>query len=176
MQHARRADCSMFISAPWAIFINSVGPKTTPAALFPMHQAPTCLTAKSSRRFVKRWAARKRERERKRGGKNSQVTITAGQYFIKMKCSGTVYTAARETRRASEPTHVKLLSAGVFLARCVWRRGSGDAGGSRGPPGPSLISTERFREKNPQFFRNNRTHGPLAACCFFKFSILCFII
>lgn len=60
-----------------------------------------------------------RERERKREGKNSQVTITAGQYFIKMKCSGTVYTAARGTRRVSEPTRVKLLSAGVFLARCV---------------------------------------------------------
>lgn len=155
MQHtlAQHADCSMFISALWAIFINSVGPKTTAAALFPMHQAPTCLTAKSSRRFVKRWAAR--ERERKREGKNSQVTITAGQYFIKMKCSGTVYTAARGTRRVSEPTRVKLLSAGVFLARCVWRRGSGDRGGSRGPPGLSLISTERFREKNPQFFLNN---------------------
>ncbi len=123
-------------------------PQDDASRLIP-HASSTNLPHRQEQPQICQKMSRAREREREReGGKNSQVTITAGQYFMKMKCSGTVYTAARETQQA----RVKLLSAGVFLAQCVWRRGSGDAGSSRGPPGPSLISTERFPEKNPQFF------------------------
>lgn len=101
------------------------------------------------------------ERERKRGGKNSQVTITAGQYFMKMKCSGTVYTAARETQQAC-----KALISWSFSCAVRVKKGVGGRWQLPGASWPVIDQYGAFpREKSTVFFPNNKTYGPFA-CCF----------
>lgn len=49
------------------------------------------------------------------------MTIKPGQYFMKMKCSGTVYSGQGERRGGGD---AKLLSCGVFLyPRCILQGG-----------------------------------------------------
>lgn len=60
------------------------------------------------------------------------MTIKPGQYFMKMKCSGTVYSGQGAGERrgagATERMDAKLLSCGVFLYPTRFTRGSREAG------------------------------------------------
>jgi hypothetical protein len=72
------------------------------------------------------------ERERESEGerkKAPQMTITWGQYFIEMKCCGTVYSGQGEKKRGrNKRMDAKLLSHRVFLLSAVAEKetGSGD--------------------------------------------------
>lgn len=74
----RRRVCFCPTHAP--LFINSGGPQTTALGAVPMHHHQSCLAAGERPQICQ-----------KKKKKSPQMTIKPGQYFMEMKCSGTVY-------------------------------------------------------------------------------------
>lgn len=121
-----------------AIFINSGGPKTTARTAVPMHHAQTCLAIGEKPQICQK------EEE-----KAPHMTIKPGQYFMKMKCSGTVYSGRGGRGRGSQTNGCKALIMWSFsVSEMRFTRRSQEAVAHQGP----RIRTQRVKANKCSHF------------------------